>query len=320
MAYIHDLIDLIKNANDIYLVSPSNNVRSAYIQIDDLCELTMKSWLQSNTKYNHKSCIEDLEKLGLLKNPTHTNSFQKFIRNEVDQTQLENSLGIGRDESKKKQLDGVLSKYRSFFTWSPEYSAGQFKSFYNIVDEIKARKPFEQNNELYHILKNILDRRTHRNNFFHNQDQMGLTVDQNKCLDAFLDLYALNSLLFEDEFEQTIEGDYVFLAQMAVINLKRISSEMEYANRLYQDFLINYGSIKLDPNTLGHEFCLIYQDSYTFLDKLKDKFNTEKIAQQNEIDRINDLKKKNKHHIACIKQAGKQIERIERLIDRCFVQ
>ncbi len=43
-----DLVDLIKPANEIYLVNPASNARSAYIQIDDLCELIMKSYLQAN--------------------------------------------------------------------------------------------------------------------------------------------------------------------------------------------------------------------------------------------------------------------------------
>ncbi len=43
-----DLVDLIKTANEIYLVNPAGNARSAYIQIDDLCELIMKSYLQAN--------------------------------------------------------------------------------------------------------------------------------------------------------------------------------------------------------------------------------------------------------------------------------
>lgn len=48
MARIDDLIDLIQTANDIYLINPARNTRSAYIQIDDLCELGMKSYLQKN--------------------------------------------------------------------------------------------------------------------------------------------------------------------------------------------------------------------------------------------------------------------------------
>lgn len=43
-----DLVDLIKTANEIYLVNLTGNARSAYIQIDDLCELIMKSYLQAN--------------------------------------------------------------------------------------------------------------------------------------------------------------------------------------------------------------------------------------------------------------------------------
>jgi hypothetical protein len=43
-----DLVDLIQTANEIYLMNPSGNARSAYIQIDDLCELILKSWLHIN--------------------------------------------------------------------------------------------------------------------------------------------------------------------------------------------------------------------------------------------------------------------------------
>jgi hypothetical protein len=46
MSRVDDLIDLIQTANDFYLINPNRNVRMAYIQIDDLCELAMKSWLQ----------------------------------------------------------------------------------------------------------------------------------------------------------------------------------------------------------------------------------------------------------------------------------
>ena len=48
MSRLDDLIDLIQTANEIYLINPDRNVRTAYIQIDDLCELTMKSYLQLN--------------------------------------------------------------------------------------------------------------------------------------------------------------------------------------------------------------------------------------------------------------------------------
>ncbi len=48
MSRAKDLIDLIMTANEIYLVNPDKNIRSAYIQIDDLCELVMKSYLQEN--------------------------------------------------------------------------------------------------------------------------------------------------------------------------------------------------------------------------------------------------------------------------------
>lgn len=46
MSRAEDLVDLIETTNEIFLINPRRNIRSAYIQIDDLCELIMKSHLQ----------------------------------------------------------------------------------------------------------------------------------------------------------------------------------------------------------------------------------------------------------------------------------
>jgi hypothetical protein len=47
MSRTDDLIDLLRATNDILLVNEVQNVRSAYIQVDDLCELALKSFLQA---------------------------------------------------------------------------------------------------------------------------------------------------------------------------------------------------------------------------------------------------------------------------------
>jgi hypothetical protein len=50
MSRVDDLIALVQSANDAYLVNPSRNARMAYIQIDDICELAIKSWLQAHVQ------------------------------------------------------------------------------------------------------------------------------------------------------------------------------------------------------------------------------------------------------------------------------
>jgi hypothetical protein len=47
MARIDDIVDLMRVANETYIINPSLNIRAAYIQIDDLCELSFKSFLES---------------------------------------------------------------------------------------------------------------------------------------------------------------------------------------------------------------------------------------------------------------------------------
>jgi hypothetical protein len=65
MSRVNDLIYLIQTTNQIYLIDPKHHTRSAFIQIDDLCELTMKSWLQNDTllrqrlKWTHLSRQEE---------------------------------------------------------------------------------------------------------------------------------------------------------------------------------------------------------------------------------------------------------------------
>jgi hypothetical protein len=48
MSRLDDLIGLMRSAHYAYLVNPARNVRLAYIQIDDLAELSIKTWLQEN--------------------------------------------------------------------------------------------------------------------------------------------------------------------------------------------------------------------------------------------------------------------------------
>lgn len=50
MSRAQDLVDLIQTTNEIYLMNPSRNIRSAFIQIDDVVELIMKSHLQQKAK------------------------------------------------------------------------------------------------------------------------------------------------------------------------------------------------------------------------------------------------------------------------------
>jgi len=48
MSRVDDLVDLVKTTNDILLVNEAQNARTVYIQVDDLCELALKSYLQIN--------------------------------------------------------------------------------------------------------------------------------------------------------------------------------------------------------------------------------------------------------------------------------
>lgn len=48
MSRVDDLADLVRTTNDMLLANESQNIRSVYIQVDDICELALKSYLQAN--------------------------------------------------------------------------------------------------------------------------------------------------------------------------------------------------------------------------------------------------------------------------------
>lgn len=48
MSRVDDLANLVKTTNDMLLVNEAQNIRSVYIQVDDICELALKSYLQAN--------------------------------------------------------------------------------------------------------------------------------------------------------------------------------------------------------------------------------------------------------------------------------
>jgi hypothetical protein len=50
MSRVDDLADLVKTTNDILFANEAQNIRTVYIQVDDLCELALKSYLQANVQ------------------------------------------------------------------------------------------------------------------------------------------------------------------------------------------------------------------------------------------------------------------------------
>lgn len=256
MPRIDDLVDLTQMANDIYLVNPSRNVRMAYIQIDDLCELAMKTWLQLNVP-----------------------------------------------------------------NWSPvshqRNGRDYFKGFRMIIDEVKQQNP--SNHALSDILDHFDSRRDNRNRFFHDQSFSGLTVTEDECLRAFCDFYDLLIILFGNDCQDILAANRIASVQMAVIRLKLKSCAggrrvLEY----YQDAAYSPGDLRLRPNSLGYEYCVIYDNPEGLHDRVSRHFNRLISENREEIERIDRLTRRTRDHHLKQEKLADEIAKLEAVVDECL--
>lgn len=251
MSRIDDLIDLIQTTNEVYLMNPSMNIRSAYIQIDDLCELSMKSFLQMNNQ-----------------------------------------------------------------NWSPLRQNGRYKSFNDIVNEINVQ--FNNRQDIIDLTSRIEDRRDNRNHFFHDHNQSGLTVNEKSGLEAFLDLYKLNSLLFGNSFDSRVNNRQFIRSQIVTIKMKHMSYSCGLVSILYQEIVNKIGKYEILPNSFGHDCCSILQDPAGYYNRIWNLIRSKISDCNDEITRINQLARKTNRHKEEEVKLNAQIALLQSIIDECL--
>src|SRR5438128_836840 len=142
MARIQGLLNLMVSANDFYLVAPGRNDRSVYIQVDDICELAMKSWLHTDTLRRQNECIAALETLNLVSSNRHKNEVRNFFNSKIKHHHLKTTLNLNGPgkQARRNSLNQTLKKYQAPQEWSAD-KGSRFKHFGEITKEIKDLKP-----------------------------------------------------------------------------------------------------------------------------------------------------------------------------------
>ena len=319
MSRINDLLDLIQNTNDFYLMNPARNVRSVYIQIDDLCELAMKSWLQLDTAKRQELFLLDLVNVGLVATQQHRAQVRRYFNGAIDQAGLEQGLGA-MTGANQVRLNSAITTHQPLQDWSANIGNG-FKDFEYVVGEVKdatptAAKP--ENAELHRVLDRFVERRANRNRFFHDQNQTGLTVDNDTCLAAFTDLFWMCAYLFDQEYIEALQAKAVVRAQISIIKLKQYGTQIGVALAQYQLFLTERGTIKVGANTIGHEFCALHEDARNFLLKLQRYFENQVTERQGKAQRIEGLTRRTRDHLEKLTDLNAEIEVYKGILRECF--
>ncbi|VEP13979.1 hypothetical protein H1P_230043 [Hyella patelloides LEGE 07179] len=168
------------------------------------------------------------------------------------------------------------------------------------------------------MLDRINARRDNRNNFFHNHEQSGLTVNQEKCLQAFLDLYKMMKFLFGRNFTQAIQANSVVKAQIILMKLRARSYKTSIVNNHFYQIANTRGNINVMPNSFAYDLCFLNEDAETFIVKIQGYFEVEIQKIQDKIDRISNLRKQNKNHIKDLNKYNSEINLLKSIIDECL--
>ncbi|MGB9181030.1 MAG: hypothetical protein WCB68_17490 [Pyrinomonadaceae bacterium] len=299
MSRIQDLLSLMESTNDFYLVAPGRNDRSVYIQVDDICELAMKSWLHEDVLRRQDACIDSLQSLNLVKNNAQKKAVRSYFNGEGRKQDLKIALGITKDATKRNTLNRELRSHKAPKQWESK-EGGKWKSFDTVIGEVKKLKPVTingtpnpQNEQLHELLDRIDGRRDNRNGFFHDHHQTSLSIQPQACLDAISDLYRLCELLFDDEFraERQKPEWVVYRVQVALIRLQKHRERRGRSFQLYEVFLREQSIIKINPALGFFEYRLLHDDASTLEDSLRALFGQEILSNTGVIERVNEMKR-----------------------------
>jgi len=292
MARVDDLLDLIQTTNEVYFITAPGRVRTAYILVDDISELALKTYLQEQTLNRRKACETYLERQSWIQSQNHRTSLRRYYEGAITIQDLCQSLGRS-GANDVSLLQGMMAPYEPLQHWSAN-DPNVRKTFDDIIDEVKALQP--TGSPSMDLLDTILARHKQRNKFFHDHHQSGLTVDDEKCLRAICDLYSLMETLFPD-FNALVQEQKVVRCQIGVLRLKLAAIGSNDISDVYSKTLEEFGTNHtLNRWSLNFEHSILHTVSERFFMALRTQFNGSLAELETRITVINNMSRRNTKH------------------------
>lgn len=225
MSRLEDLIDLIQTTNEVYFITAPGRVRTAFILVDDIIELALKTFLQEKALEQREQCQQVLEAAGLVTSNGHRSALRRYFAEEIDINDLGNALGRGA--AGVPLLQAEFANFPLVRHWSANKPDAR-NTFDNVIDEVKAFFPPQPDGSQHPaiaLLDDALHRHQLRNKFYHDHQQSGLTIDDDKCLRSLCGMFDLMEHLFpgtptKDSFEFLVRSNKVVRCQIGVLRLK----------------------------------------------------------------------------------------------------
>ncbi len=292
MSRLDDITDLIQTTNEVYFITAPGRVRTAYILVDDIIELALKTYLQEQTLQRRVASLAALESAGWATSPSHKSAFERYCRSEIDATELCQKLG--RAKSDVRNLETIyLQPFDPLQHWSANDPNAR-KQFDEIVDEVKDLQ--KASPRVLTLLDHALERHGQRNKFFHDHHQSGLTVDDDKCLRALCDLFALMEAIFSD-FLSHVQANKTVRCQVGVLRLKLSSSGSSDIKDTYnlalEEFSTNH---TLNRRSDNFEHSILHTISERFFMVLRKQFEDTIAELEVRADKIDNMQRPRKKH------------------------
>lgn len=297
MSRLDDIIDLIQTTNEVYFITAPGRVRTAYILVDDIVELTLKTFLQGKALEQRFACQSDLETAGLVTTQNHKASLKRYFEAEIDITELSNRLGRGT--AGVLTLQGHFASYPLLQHWSAN-NPSALNKFGAVINEVKTFFPQAASGVAHpasDLLDEALERHTTHNKFYHDHHHTGLTIDDDKCLRALCDMFDLMEHLFPD-FIDKVKQNHTVRCQIGVLRLKKTAAvgQME----LSQPYLTALDQIKrghqYDIQQRAVEHSLVHTVSDRFFRALCEQFRNKVAELQTRIDKIDSMARPQQRH------------------------
>jgi len=299
MSRLDDLIDLVQTTNEVYFITAPGRVRTAFILADDIVELALKTFLQEKSFEQREQCLKDLQAAGLVTSNNHHTALRRYFEEEIDINELSNALGRGAVGVAALQVK--LAAFPLIQHWSANQPDAR-KTFDSVVNEVKSFfSPLPNGNPhpAVVLLDEALHRHQLRNKFYHDHQQTGLTIDDEKCLRALCGMFDLLEQLFPD-WQTRVRSHNTVRCQIGVLRLKKavLGGQQELMQPYNEalDQLKRNHRYDIEPRSVEHS--LVHTVSDRFFRVLREQFRNSIAELENRISCIKHMKRSNAKHRA----------------------
>ena len=281
MSRLDDLIDLIQTTNEVYFITAPGRVRTAFILVDDIIELALKTFLQEKALEQREQCQQALETARLVTSSGHRSALRRYFTEEINRRSLGQSLGVSRNRSRSRLLTRILRNYPLIQHWSAN-QPDNFRNYYQVAEEVK--QFFPSGDIAHSLLDDAFDRHKLRNKFYHDHQQSGLTIDDDKCLRALCGMFDLMEHLFpgtptKDSFEFLARSNQVVRCQIGVLRLKMAAHGSPGVEEPYIRALKQFNNEhKVVYESKNYEHSVLHTISDRFFNAVRSHVNAEVLA------------------------------------------